>query len=96
MAIASKILTLLVATLLVGCSMMSMSEVAKVDKDSYVVSASAKGRFIDNQELFVASSRKAADFCAEQGLDMVRDDSLLSHKGINNREFMFNFRCVNK
>src|SRR3546814_12405452 len=82
----NKVVAVLGVALLGGCSSMSTSDVARIDKDSYVVSASARGRFVENQELLVASSQKATEFCAQSGLDMAREDALLSHKGFNNRE----------
>tara|TARA_R100000306_G_C4381657_1_gene145208 strand:- start:13138 stop:13365 length:228 start_codon:yes stop_codon:yes gene_type:complete len=75
---------------------MSVSEVQQVDRDTYIVSASAKGNTINNQELMIASAKKAREFCAQKGLDMLQVEGLLSHRGIGDREMMFNFRCVPK
>ncbi|MDS1141740.1 hypothetical protein RE432_14965 [Pusillimonas sp. SM2304] len=91
---ASKFIVLSLAAMLGGC--MSTSEVQRVDRDNYIVSSSAGGNSIDNQELMIASAKKADEFCDSKGMDMLQTEGLLSHKGFNKREFMFSFRCVER
>ncbi|HEY9279513.1 MAG TPA: hypothetical protein VIP51_05505 [Eoetvoesiella sp.] len=89
-----KVVAVLGVALLSGC--MSTSEVQQVDRDTYVVSSSTGAGAIDNQELMIASAQKATEFCAKSGLEMVRAEGLLSHKGFGKREMMFNFRCIER
>lgn len=88
----SKLFSLLAVLLFSGC--MTTGEVAKLDRDTYVVSTATGNGAYDNQEMLMASAKKATDFCAKQNKDMLRSDALLSHTGYGNREFMFSFKCV--
>jgi len=94
MSIATKLLVVVPMTIVAGC--VSTSEITQLDRDTYTVAASSTSAFVDNQKLLIESAKTATAYCKQQGKDMVRDDGMLSHQGFTKRQFMFNFRCVEK
>ena len=90
----SHLLACLLLISLSGCA--STTDIAKLDRDTYVVSSSSSSVFISNQDLLTTSAAKARKFCANQNQEMeqVTDRFIEPDRGFGRRQFMFQFRCV--
>lgn len=91
-----RVLTVaILACALAGC--VSVGSVSKLDRDTYTIGSSTGNGSISDSELILKAAQKANQFCDQKGLDMVRVDSTVdSHRGMGNRDVVFNFRCVVK
>lgn len=90
------LLLALLSIALSGC--VSTTQVAQLDRDTYVVSSSSSSAFIDNQSLLTTSAEKARKFCADQNKAMKQetDRFIAPDHGFGRRQFMFHFRCIDE
>jgi len=92
-----KLLPLILLSIVLSACV-STTQVAQVDRDTYVVSSSSSSVLINNQTLLTESAATARKFCLEQNKEMVEDKDrfIAPDRGFGRRQFMFQFRCISK
>jgi hypothetical protein len=73
----------------------SMSDPVSMGKDTYMISASARGGFSSNGELLAQTVQKAGEFCQAQGLKVqVMNTQATGVRGWTPQDNQVVFRCL--